>query len=109
MKLMVSLLFICFTSALLAQQDSVLPAPYKRFPTIPPMQLLLSDSTTKYTKENIPKKTPVLIVLFNPDCEHCQHEAEEIVAHKKDFQKIQIIMATTYSITRMKEFANKYG
>lgn len=108
MKLFFSLILIGFTSAVWSQKDTILPA-YKRYPTLPALQLLLSDSATKYTKENIPKKKAVMIMLFNPECEHCQHEAEQIVANKEDFRNIHIIMATTYPIYRMKEFAEKYG
>lgn len=88
-------------------QDSILPA-YKRFPTVPPLQLLLGDSATKYTKENLPKKKPVLIMLFSPDCDHCQREAEELVKHKDEIKDIQLIMVTTSPIWKMNEFVTKY-
>ena len=48
-------------------------------------------------------------MLFSPDCDHCQHEAQEIVARKADFRNTHIIMATTYPIARMNEFAATYG
>jgi thioredoxin-related protein len=91
-----------------AQADNSI-APYQRFPTLPPIQLLLGDSTTKYTKEHIPKKKHVLLMLFSPDCSHCQHTAEEMLQRKEELKNIHIIMATLHSITEMNAFAEKYG
>src|SRR4051794_20050797 len=100
MKLFLSFIFFCFGATAYGQKDTILPA-YKRYPTLPPLQLLLSDSTTKYTKENVPKKKPVLLMLFSPDCEHCQHEAEQLVANKEAFKDIYIIMAATLPLYKM--------
>jgi len=108
MKFFLCLVFVSFGLVSFGQKDPIEPA-YKRFPTVPALQLLLSDSTTKYTKENLPKKKPVLIILFSPDCEHCQHEAEQIVANKENLKNIQIVMATTYPIYKMKAFSEQYG
>ena len=97
--------------AAFGQRDSTTPLapPYQRFPVVPPLQLLLADSVTKYTKENLPKGKPVLIMLFSPDCEHCQHEAEMFFAGRELLKKIQIVMITTYPIYRMKDFASRYS
>jgi thioredoxin-related protein len=90
-----------------AQVDSTTP-PYKKFPTIPPIQILLGDSASKFTKDNLPDKKPVLIMLFSPECSHCQHEAEELTVHKDDMKDIQVIMITFYPLWQMNEFVNKY-
>jgi len=74
-----------------AQADTA-KAPYLRFPELPPLQLLLPDSTTYFTKANVPANMPVLYMLFDPNCSHCQHETEEIMAHKEEFSNIQIVM-----------------
>ena len=90
-----------------AQVDSTTP-PYKKFPTLPPIQLLLGDSTTKFTKENLPAKKPVLVMLFSPDCSHCQHEAEEMHTYKNKLKDIQIVMITFNPLWQMNEFVNRY-
>lgn len=101
---------LCILLSLIAnaQVDSTTP-PYKKFPTLPPLQLLLADSTTKYTKENLPKKKPVWLILFSPDCNHCQHTAEELVKYKDDVRDIQIVMASMFSIKQIKDFGEKYA
>jgi thioredoxin-related protein len=91
-----------------SQTDTTQP-PYKRFPSLPPFQLLLGDSATMYTKKALPKNKPVLLLLFSPDCSHCQHAAEEMVQHKDKLKNIQIVMATMQSISQMNAFAETYG
>jgi thiol-disulfide isomerase/thioredoxin len=106
-QLFLAVLIICSVTA--AAQTDTLPPPYKRYPTVPPLQLVLEDSATKYTKADLPKKKPVLIMMFSPDCDHCQHEAEQLVANAEKLKDIQLVMITTAPIYRMTEFANKYG
>ena len=43
------------------QQEDVTLPPYKRFPTVPPLKLLLLDSTSYFTKNDLKKNKPVLI------------------------------------------------
>ena len=108
MKWIIALCLCGLSFCAVAQQaDTTLP-PYKRFPTLPPIQLLLSDSTTVFTKADFAKKKPVLLILFSPECSHCQHEAEEFVKHKDDFKDVQIVMATLHPLADMKAFIEKY-
>lgn len=106
-------LFLVFVSAFIAfhsfgQQDSLPLPPYKRFPTIPPFKLLEIDSTSYFTKGDLKKNRAVLIILFNPDCDHCKHETEEILKNIDEFKDIQIIMSTNMSFDMMKSFYEKY-
>lgn len=99
--------FLVFNFSAFAQVDSIQP-PFKKFPVLPPLKLLLTDSTTYFTKENFAKKTPVLIILFNPDCEHCKAETKELLDNMEHFKNIQIIMATMMSFEMMKNFYAKF-
>ena len=90
------------------QQEDVALPPYKRFPTVPPLKLLLLDSTSYLTKNDLKKNKPVLIIVFNPDCEHCKHETEEIIKNIDSLKNVQIIMATMMSFDLMKSFYEKY-
>lgn len=48
-------------------------------------------------------------MLFNPDCEHCQHETEEIIKNIDQLKDVQIVMATMMPFSLMKSFYEKYG
>lgn len=100
-------LFVCFGS--FAQVDSLKLPPYQRFPTLPPVQILLSDSSTIFTKAQIPDGKPVLIMVFSPDCSHCQHETEDMVAHMDELKDVSIVMITMQPLSMMKEFITNYG
>jgi len=91
-----------------AQSESTPEPAFKRFPTVPPIKLLLTDSTTYFTKDDLSKKKAVMIMLFSPDCEHCQHKTQEIIQHIQAFDKVQIVMSTTLPFEKMVAFYKKY-
>src|SRR6059058_5752539 len=101
--------FILSLSFVAHAQPDTAQAPYQRFPHVPPFQVLLGDSTTFYKKESLPQGKPLLLMLFSPECSHCQHTAEQIVKFKDSLQNIQIVMATMFSISQMNAFAETYG
>ncbi len=82
--------------------------PYKRFPTIPPFDLLQIDSSTHLTRDNILKKHNTLIMFFSPDCPHCQHQTEDILAFIEKLKDVQIVMATYQPFEEMVGFYQKY-
>lgn len=100
-----SLLVLGFTKTSLAQKE--LDPPYLRFPTVPPLNLIMPDGSN-FTNENLKKNQPTLIMFFSPDCDHCKHETEEIIKNISSFQKIQIVMATFESLEKMNAFYSNY-
>lgn len=38
---------------------------------------------------------PTLIILFDPDCEHCQYEAEQLQKHHREFAQANVYLLTT--------------
>lgn len=89
---------------LLAQVDT--PA-YKRFPSIPPLNLVQIDSTM-LTKENLKKHQATMIMYFSPSCEHCQHQMEDMAKHMNELKKIQIVMVTYQPMDEMVNFYKNY-
>jgi thioredoxin-related protein len=90
-----------------ADQASAEP-PFKRFPTLPPFHLLKLDSSTYLTKEDVKKNHRTIIMYFSPDCDHCKHQTESILADFKKFKDIEIIMATYQPFEELKEFNDHY-
>ncbi len=102
-----SILF--FVPQLLQAQNPTPEAPYKRFPDVPPVEILLTDSATIFKKADLDKKKPVLLVFFSPDCDHCIHETEAILANIQSLKNVQIVMASVLELHRIKGFAQKYN
>lgn len=108
-KQIVLTIAILLTLSASAQKDSVVNVPpYKKFPFFPPAKLLLSDSITTFTKADLDKKKAVMVMVFNPDCGHCQHETEAILQNIDSFANVQIVMATFMPIASVRSFIEKY-
>lgn len=103
--IIIACLLTCLTG--FAQVDSITP-PYLKYRDHPPIQLLLGDSLTKYGKADLPKKTPVIFILFNPDCTHCQETAEEIKGLRDQLKEFHFVLITLNSIKEMNGFTEKY-
>lgn len=102
-------LFILLTTiciAAFAQDDSTLL--YKRFPIIPSFKLINVADSSIFTKDNLKNKKATIIMMFSPDCEHCQAETKELTAKIGLFKKAQIIMASPLDFNYLKEFYNEY-
>jgi peroxiredoxin len=53
-------------------------------------------------------KDGIVIVYFNPDCEHCQYEISEIVSSLNMFKKYLIIFISNENKRNTYEFGRKY-
>lgn len=84
------------------------PAPYQKSPTVPAFHLLRADSATYVTKDDLKKHRPTLIMYFSPDCDHCKHQTEFILAENDKFKDIEIVMATYQPFGEMKDFITHY-
>lgn len=108
MKKLLCAVFVVLLALGAKSQTAEPEAPYLRFPTIPAAKLLLADSSSYFTKDKLKKNQPTLYIVFNPGCEHCQHETKEITANIDKFKKINIVMATPESFDKMKAFYVEY-
>ena len=48
-------------------------------------------------------------MVFSPDCEHCQHEIEAIIKRIDEFKDVQIVMASTLPLEKIKAFTDRYN
>lgn len=76
--------------------------------SLPAIPLLLGDSATLFNIDSYKAGKPVLLMLFSPDCDHCQQTAEELVRRKSELQDVQIIFATLSPLFRMNAFTKEY-
>lgn len=80
--------------------------PFKRFPTLPPLELVTTDDKP-LTKADL-KKQNTLIMYFSPSCDHCIAEMKEIKKRMEAFKNIQVIMATYQPMEELKDFVKEY-
>lgn len=100
------LLVVVLSKSAIAQTDTTLL--YLRFPIVPSFKLINAADSSIFTKESLKKKTATIIILFSPDCEHCQHETKELTAKIDLFRKAQIVMASPLDYSLIKKFYTEY-
>ena len=93
------------TSIATAQPDT--SAPYHKTPFIPSFKIQMPDSAW-FSKADLQKNKPVLILYFSPDCGHCQLETEELLSKMKELNNLQIVMITSRPFADMANFADHY-
>lgn len=98
-------MFICL--AAFSQQDTA-DAIYLRFPVIPKFTVFKAPDSTAFSREDLHKNKPVVFMIFSPDCEHCQHETEALLANMDKFKNAQIVMVTYLPYNEMIDFYKNY-
>lgn len=78
-------------------------------PPFPAIAIQLLDSTSIFQTKNIGKSKPVVFLLFNTTCEHCQKETRDLVKYKEELNKVNLIMISSEEITRIRSFYQQYS
>jgi thioredoxin-related protein len=71
--------------------------------TIPPFRIQLANGDSLIAKQ-LKKNTPVMIVYFDPGCEHCQAFTRNLLEKSKSFDKIQIVYISYASLQEVQIF-----
>ncbi|MDX2046690.1 MAG: hypothetical protein SFU87_07870 [Chitinophagaceae bacterium] len=106
-RIILLLVVVIISETAAAQNDSI--APYLRVPVLPQFSILKTDSVTWITKTDLKTGIPTIIMLFSPDCDHCQKQTEIITANIKLLGNTQIVMTTYQPMEKMRWFNEKYG
>lgn len=108
-KLAILAVIFCLTLPACAQtiQADTIPK-YKKFPTVPAFTLIAVPDSTKFTDKDLKKNKPLVLIMFSPDCEHCQRETKNLLASYDLFKDVQIVMATPLDYSNIKRFYTEY-
>lgn len=106
-KIIILLFFFIKIATGFAQKDTA--ALYLRFPVIPSFKINNVADSSYFTKSNLQKKKPVIIILFSPDCEHCQVATKELIKKIDLFQHVQILMVSSLDYDIIKKFYQEYN
>src|SRR5258708_6083244 len=71
----------------------------------PYMKLIMPDGSLRTTRE-LPAKS--ILILYFPDCDHCQREATEISNQLKAFENYHLWFISTAVYPDIDQFAKKY-
>ena len=73
---------------------------------LPTMLIKKLDSTYVKTKTFSGK---TILILFFPDCDHCQREAKAIQEHLESFKEYNLYFISTVSASAIENFSVTYG
>jgi thiol-disulfide isomerase/thioredoxin len=76
---------------------------------LPSFTIIRIPDSTDFRSETLEKGKPVIIMFFNPDCDHCQKEAKELLAYKEELKDIQVVMLSPASFIQVKTFYEAYN
>ena len=71
---------------------------------LPKLDLLLIDSITRMTTEEIPKGKSIVFMYFSPNCVYCNEEIDLISANMPRFQEAEIILLSQRPFSEVKQF-----
>ena len=94
-------IFFCF-SAILCFPSRM------RSQTIPPFKMTLSNNKV-FNATDLPKNKPLVLIYFDPDCDHCQKLMTELFKKINSFKKAEIVLITFKPVTEVAAFEKKYN
>ena len=106
MKKIFLLLFVLGTcSSVFAQDDTT--APYFKNKRLPEFSLLNLDSVA-FTQNILQENKNIIIMLFNPECEHCQKQLESLLSIPEIAASAELILSSIETMEKNKAFYDKY-
>lgn len=70
---------------------------------------LLSLDSSRFQLTQGQLRQSLLLIVFNPTCDHCQAEAREITANIEKLKDVTILMIASVQLKDIQEFAIDYG
>lgn len=80
----------------------------KEIISLPSVNLLLTDSQTVINTASATKNKAVIVFYFDPSCDHCQKETEDILANKDIFKNMNFYFISLDSMRRIRSFVDHY-
>ena len=81
---------------------------YIRFPNFPQFTIFKAPDSTAFTRDDLQKRKNTVLIIFSPDCSHCQHETEALTKNIDKFKNTQIVMVTYLPYDEMMKFYKVY-
>ena len=93
------------SSAAFCQYDTT--PPYLRTKLLPAFHLLTLDSTV-FDQSVLTEKNNTIIMLFNPECEHCQNQLKLMLSIPELVAATNVILTSTETLQKIKIFYDKF-
>ena len=94
-------IFFCFSAILFFPSRM-------RSQTLPSFKMTLSNNKI-FNATDLPKNKPLVLIYFDPDCDHCQKLITELFKKINSFKKSEIVLITFKPVTEVAAFEKKYN
>lgn len=71
-----------------------------------PQMTVMTSHQSPVNLRNVKGKT--MLILFQPECDHCQREAEEIRKHLEEFSEYELYFISADQMPAIEEFGKTY-
>jgi len=75
--------------------------------SLPPFKMYRSNNSI-FSATEIPKDKPVIVIYFDPECDHCQKLMNDVFKKINSFKKAEIVMVTFKPVEEVAAFEKKY-
>lgn len=107
MKIKLLIIFFLLNSLVsFSQIDTA--APYWKNKNLPAFVLLNMDSSS-YANAALSKDKYTIIMLFNPECEHCQEQFKLLINMPEVSASCQVVLSSTETMDKIKFFYEKFN
>ncbi len=103
-----SCLFISYSGFSQVNAETGNTPDYIKDPTFPGFIIYTAPDSTAFTNEDLKNKKPTLLMIFSPECGHCQNETRELTKYMDHFKNVQILMVTWLPYSEMLAFYHNY-
>lgn len=97
-------LSVFISSLAFAQYDTT--APYLKTSLLPDFRLLTIDSV-EFNQSVLDETKSTIVMLFNPECDHCQQQLDLLLSLPLVTEKAQIILSSNETQVKNRIFYNK--
>jgi thioredoxin-related protein len=108
MNKIVLYIFFCLSGNFTIAQTKA-PLLTARQADLPPFSITKVPDSSRFEKVNLQKNKAVMIMVFSPDCDHCQHKVKEIQTNIKLFKNIQIVMVSNLGYDYINRFYKEFN
>ena len=77
--------------------------------SLPAFEMALSTGKVFKASKDLPKRRPVIVIYFDPDCDHCQKLMNKLFRKINSFRKTEIVMITFKPLSETAAFEKKYA
>jgi len=100
-KKFLSISLCCFSIALLFSLMTFSQS------SLPPFKMYLSNKSI-FNATTLPKNKPVIVIYFDPECDHCHKLMNDVFKKINSFKKAEIVMVTFKPVYHVASFEKKY-